>query len=280
MPAALDVLIPTRDRVDALVMTLAGVAAQQQGGLRVVVADQGARPVGDEPVVRTLRRVIEARGGVVEWHVRRRRHGPAEQRGYLLGQAQAAVVLFLDDDVLMEAWVAATLRDVLVEEGCGFVGAFPVGLSYREDVRPEQQRVEWWEGPVGPELLEAGSDEWLARAQVHRAANLLHVAAALPPGPPRRYRVSWVGACVAYDRAKLEAVGGFGFWPRLPVCHSGEDVVVQHLLQRRFGGCGIAPSGTYHAEVPSVVLNAAGGVDGHALDLLPELLADAAATRP
>jgi len=32
------------------------------------------------------------------------------------------------------------------------------------------------------------------------------------------------------------------------------------------------PSGTYYAEVPSTVLNDRGTVDGHALDLLPELL--------
>ncbi len=32
------------------------------------------------------------------------------------------------------------------------------------------------------------------------------------------------------------------------------------------------PSGTYYAEVPSTVLNAAGTVDGHALDLLPEMV--------
>jgi hypothetical protein len=32
------------------------------------------------------------------------------------------------------------------------------------------------------------------------------------------------------------------------------------------------PSGTYHAEVPSTVLNPAGTVDGHALALLPEMV--------
>jgi len=33
------------------------------------------------------------------------------------------------------------------------------------------------------------------------------------------------------------------------------------------------PSGTYYAQVPTTVLNAAGTVDGHALDLLPEMVA-------
>jgi len=48
---------------------------------------------------------------------------------------------------------------------------------------------------------------------------------------------------------------------------------VQNLLMRRWGGCCILPSGTYSSEVPSTVLNAAGTVDGHALDLLPEMVA-------
>lgn len=82
-----------------------------------------------------------------------------------------------------------------------------------------------------------------------------------------------MACCVLYDRAKLLAVGGFSFWIRLPRYHSGEEVLVQNLLMRRYGGCAIIPSGTYHSEVPSTVLNAAGKVDGHALELLPEMVA-------
>ena len=42
---------------------------------------------------------------------------------------------------------------------------------------------------------------------------------------------------------------------------------------RRWGGCGIVPSGTYFSEIPSSVLNSQGGIEGHALDLLPEMVA-------
>ncbi len=76
-----------------------------------------------------------------------------------------------------------------------------------------------------------------------------------------------------YDRAKLLEVGGFSFWPRLPRYHSGAEVLVQNLLMRRWGGCAIMPSGTYYTEVPSTVLNSEGTVDGHALELLPEMVA-------
>jgi hypothetical protein len=75
-----------------------------------------------------------------------------------------------------------------------------------------------------------------------------------------------------YDRVKLLEVGGFSFWPRLPRYHSGEEVLVQNLLMRRCGGCAILPSGTYYSQVPSTVLNEAGTVDGHALDLLAEMI--------
>jgi hypothetical protein len=266
-----DVLLPTCNRLESLIMTLSGVAAQTLADLRVIVADQSARPIEDEPVVRTLRRVIEARGGVVEWHTRAQVHGIAEQRDFLLGRAGAPAVLYLDDDVLMEPWVVARLLDTLQTEGCAFVGAFPAGLSHRDDVRPEQQIVEFWDGPVRPEAVEPGSPQW-ERWQLHRAANLYHASRSLPPSAFRRYKVAWIASCILYDRAKLCAIGGFSFWPQLPRYHSGEEVLVQNLLMRRWGGCAIMPSGTYYSQVPTTVLNAVGTVDGHALDLLPEMV--------
>ncbi|MDP9311130.1 MAG: glycosyltransferase family 2 protein [Pseudomonadota bacterium] len=270
--ATVDILVPTYNRLEALIMTLSGIAAQTQRDLRVVVADQSDTPVTKSSVIHALQRVIEARGGMIEFHHRAPEHGIAEQRDFLLRQATAPYVLFVDDDVFMEPWVVAQLLATLTGEGCGFVGAFPVGMSYRHDVRPHQQRIDWWDGPVQPEIVEPGSPEW-ERWPLHCASNLYHVAQALALGEVRRYKVAWVGACGLYDRVKLLAVGGFAFWSRLPRYHSGEEVLVQNLLMRRWGGCAIIPSGTYHAEVPTTVLNAAGTVDGHALDLLPEMVA-------
>jgi GT2 family glycosyltransferase len=270
--AVIDVLLPTCNRPTSLVMTLSGVAAQEFTDLRVIVADQSEVSAADEPVVAALRRVIEARGGSVEWHHRPQMHGIAEQRDFLLKRSSAPAVLYLDDDVFMEPWVVGALARMLDEQGCAFVGAFPTGLSFRCDVRPEQQQIEFWDGPVTPERVEPGSPQW-ERAQLHRAANLWHVSRSLPAGAPRPYRVAWVACCVLYDRERLLEVGGFSFWPELPRYHSGEEVLVQNLLLRRYGGCAMAPSGTYHSELPSTVLNEQGTVDGHALDLLPQLLA-------
>jgi len=278
---SLDILIPTIDRLESLIATLTSVAMQDVESPRIVVADQSGRAAASSPVVRTLHRIIEARGGDVEWHYRPPSKGIAEQRDFLLAQAKAPAVLFLDDDVVMEPWVARRLLDVLREQGCGFVGAFPSGLSFRDDVRPEQQHVELWEGPVEPETIDPSSPEW-RRADLHRAANQWHVSRRVPPGVVKLYKVAWVASCVIYDREKLLDVGGFAFWRRLPRHHSGEDVLVQNLLMRRWGGCAIMPSGTYHAEVPSTVLNDRGTVDGHALELLDELAAaleDGAAAR-
>jgi hypothetical protein len=266
-----DVLLPTCNRLPSLVMTLAGVASQSLAELRVVVADQSDEPVEDVPVVRALRRVIEARGGSVEWHYRMPRRGIAEQRYFLLERASADAVLYLDDDVLMEPWVVGQMHCFLDREGCGFVGAFPAGLSFREDVRPAQQVVEFWEGPVQPEAVEPGTRQW-ERWNLHRAANLYHASLRLARGESRLYKVAWVASCILYDRRKLCEVGGFSFWPRLPRYHSGEEVLVQNLLMRRWGGCAMMPSGTWYAEIPSTVLNDVGTVDGHALELLPEMI--------
>jgi len=271
--ALVDVLLPTCNRPGSLVMALAGLACQALREIHLVVSDQSDPPAGESPVVRTLLRVIEARsqGKTVEWHYRVPSKGIAEQRDFLLKRAYTDSVLYLDDDVLMEPWVLEVLLRTLKREGCGFVGAFPAGLSFRDDVRPAQQRIDYWRDPVFPEAVEPGSDEW-ERWHLHRAANLHHVCRSIPPGEVRLYKVAWVASCVLYDRQKLLDVGGFSFWDRLPRYHSGEEVLVQNLLMRRWGGCAIAPSGTYYSELPSTVLNEKGGVDGHALGLLSEFV--------
>lgn len=268
--AEVDVLIPTCNRPSSLVMTLSGVASQSFGAIRVIVSDQSDVDACTDPVVHAMIRILEAKGITVEWYHRSPSKGIAEQREFLLSRSHALRVLYLDDDVFMEPWVVERLVATLDHEGCGFVGAFPAGLSFKNDVRPEQQHIEFWLENVRPEYVNPGSKLW-ERAQLHRAANLWHVARELPPGEVYIYKVAWVASCVLYDRARLLTVGGFSFWPRLPRYHSGEEVLVQNLLMRRWGGCAIIPSGTYHSELPSTVLNDGGTVEGHALDLLPEL---------
>lgn len=266
----LEVLLPTYNRPESLVMVLSGLASQTYQGFGLIVADQSTPSALKNNTAQALSRVLEAKGNRVTWHNRPPLYGIAEQRDFLLHKSCADLVLFLDDDVWMEPWVIEALKNHLTKEGCGFVGAFPAGLSFLHDIRPHQQRIEFWEGPTQPEVVRPGSAAW-ERYHLHRAANIFHAAKRLNLTETRLYKVAWVASCVLYDRKKLLEVGGFGFWKRLPRYHSGEEVLVQNLLMRRFGGCAMIPSGTYSSELPSSVLNPQGTVDGHALELLDEM---------
>jgi glycosyltransferase involved in cell wall biosynthesis len=269
--ASVDILLPTYNRLHSLIMCLSGVAGQTFSCFRLIVSDQSDDPAGEETVVQSLVRMIEARGGTVEWHYRAPSKGIAEQRDWLLSQATAQYVLYLDDDVWMEPDVLERLVDSIREQNCGFVGAFPNGLSYRDDFRSHQQHIEFWEDTVEPEAVEPDSDEW-ERNVLHRAANLYHVSLRIPKGEQYLYKVAWIAACILYDREKLLEIGGFSFWNRLPRYQSGEEVLVQNLMMRRWGGASLIPSGTFFSEMPTTVLNDEGTVDGHALELLDEMV--------
>jgi GT2 family glycosyltransferase len=255
MSATVDVLIPTCNRTAALAVTLTGLSSQTFRDFRVVVSDQSdAADPFDAGEVRGVLRVLRSHGHVVETFRHLPRRGMAEQRQFLLDRSTAPYVLFLDDDVLVEADLLERLLHALQEEGCGFVGSAVHGLSFLADVRPHQQTIEFWEGPVRPEQVRPGSPQW-QRHRLHNAANLFHLQErlGLTPACQRKYRVAWVGACVLYDRAKLQAAGGFTFWTALPESHCGEDVLAQLRVMARFGGCGLIPSGAYHLELPTTL---------------------------
>jgi Glycosyl transferase family 2 len=257
VPRLLDVLVPTRNRPTELAVTLAGLAAQDSPpGFGVVVSDQSdADPPWTSPAVATMVRVLRHRGYPVLLTRRLPRRGLAEHRAYLLDQSAARYVLNLDDDVWLEPGTLHRLLTAIDELGCGFVGNAVHGLSYQDDVRPEDHKhYEEWDGPPHPEHIEPGTPEW-NRASVHPAANLLHITEdlQLSPGSWRAYKVSWIGGCVLYDRARLRDAGGFDFWQRTPKQHQGEDVAAQLAVMRRYGGAGVLPSGAYHLEAPTTV---------------------------
>jgi GT2 family glycosyltransferase len=249
----IDVLVPTFGHRGSLAVTLAGIAGQTYRPLRILVSDQtGSPPLPSRaPEVDGVVRALEVRGT----RVRRVRHlprrGMAEHRDWLLRQATAPYALFLDDDILLEPDLVERLVGAIRREGCGFVGSALVGPSFVRDVRPHEQAIEWWDGPVRPERIVPGSPAW-ARHRLHNAANLEHLRRRLG-GRDRLYRVAWVGGCVLYDVAALRAVGGFRFWRRLPDRHAGEDVVAQLRVMERFGGAGLFPSGAYHLELPTTI---------------------------
>ena len=250
-----DVLVPTRNRPTALAATLATLIGQTHRRFDVVIADQSDSAAGyDTGETRSIVRLLEARGHAVRLLRNLPRRGMAQQRQFLLDQAGAGRVLFLDDDVLLEPDLVERLLDALEQARCGFVGSAVIGLSYRGDMRPHQQSIEFWDGPVQPERLTAGTAEW-QRHLLHSAANLWHVQCAhlAAGGGQRLYKLAWAGGCVLYDAAKLRDCGGFDFWRDLPIEHCGEDVLAQLRVMARYGGCGLLPSGAYHQELPTTV---------------------------
>lgn len=251
--AQVDVLVPTRNRPAALAATLATLVGQQYQGFDVIVSDQSDGDASyDCGEVRSVVRLLQARGHRVTLQRNLPRRGLAQQRQFLLDHSTAPYVLYLDDDVLLEPEQIGRMLAALREAGCGFVGSAVIGLSFRDDVRPHQQAVEFWDDRVEPERVRPGTPAW-QRHLLHNAANLWHVQQRLARGETRLYKVAWVGGCVMFDAAKLRECGGFDFWQELPPEHCGEDVWAQLRVMERHGGCGLMPSGAYHQELPTTV---------------------------
>lgn len=248
------VLIPTRNRPVALAATLISLVEQTYKDFGVVISDQSEYFTGDHPAIRAICRIAELHGIPIRFLINRPSRGMAQQRQFLLNASTGRYSLFLDDDVILETDVLERLVQALEKEKCGFAGMGLIGLSYKDDVRPNEQQVEWWKGPVQPEEVRPGSKEW-ERHKLHNAANLLHLSRQLNPGEQKKYKIAWVGGCILYDTAKLCETGGFEFWQELPAEHCGEDVLAQLRLMKKYGGFGLAPSGAYHQELPTTIPN-------------------------
>jgi glycosyltransferase involved in cell wall biosynthesis len=254
--ALVDVLIPTYRRKTGLAVVLTSLLSQTFTDFNVFVSDQTPEEECylESIEIQTLARALRWHGHQITLHRHFPRHGLAEQRQFLLQQSHARYVHFIDDDVLLDPPVMQRMLDVIETEHCGFVGCAATGLDYLHDVRPHQQHIELWDGPIEPEFFNSSTIPW-ERHKVNNAANPLHLEQKLARDDEVvRYKVAWVGgANVLFDREKLLSVGGFSWWPRLPMEHAGEEVVVQFLLLNKYGGCGILPSGTYHLGLPTTV---------------------------
>jgi glycosyl transferase family 2 len=217
-------------------------------------------------------RVLRAAGHRARTVVHTPRHGVAEHRAALLSHSTARYALFLDDDIWLEPGTIARLHEAIVELGCGLVGAAMQGVSYLNDRRPAQLApFERWEGRPEPERIAPDTPAW-DRWMLHNAANPLHLAEdhVRPWERWVPYKIAWVAGCVLYDRAKLDAVGGFDFWRDLPPEHCGEDVVAERRVMARFGGAGILPSGAYHLESATTVPDREHNASNLLVDEAPE----------
>jgi GT2 family glycosyltransferase len=251
----INVLIPTYKRTCALAVTLTSLAFQTEKSFDIIISDQTPDDSNEKDFsIQTAILLLRSKGHEVFYFKNLPPKGLAHQREFLLEKSSGEYSLYLDDDLILEPWVIRNLRRVLEEEECGFAGNAVIGLSYQNDIRPHQHTIELWHSKVIPEYIIPKSIEW-ERYVIHNAANLLHIQDNLQitPDVPVPYKVAWVGGCVLYDTHKLKDVGGFSFWKDLPEKHCGEDVLAQLRVMKRYGGCGVLPSGVYHQELETTV---------------------------
>src|SRR5215210_1516064 len=251
----LHILIPTYNRVKALAVTLTSLYYQTEKSFDIVISDQSPDDVLEEDqTIQTIKRLLEIKGHSVSILKNLPAQGMAQQREFLLEKSTSKYSLFIDDDLILDDYVVKNMKQTLEKEAIGFVGCAVIGLSYQNDIRPHQQHIEFWKDEITPETIIPKSSEW-ERYKIHNAANIFHVSQNLnaTPDNPIPYKIAWVGGCVMYYTEKLREVGGFSFWKDLPEQHCGEDVLAQLRVMKKYGGCGIIPSGVYHQELETTV---------------------------
>jgi GT2 family glycosyltransferase len=249
------ILIPTYKRVKALAVTLTSLYFQSESSFEIVIADQsGDDALEEDQTIQTIKRLLEIKGHPVSILKNFPAKGMAQQRQFLLDQSTSTFCLFLDDDLILDSYVVKNMKETLEKQPIGFVGCAVIGLSYKNDVRPHQQEIEFWQGEITPETIVPKTSKW-ERYRVHNAANIYHLEQKFnaTPDNPIPYKIAWVGGCVMYDTSKLREVGGFSFWRDLPEKHCGEDVLAQLRVMKKYGGCAIIPSGVYHQELETTV---------------------------
>lgn len=249
------ILIPTYKRVKALAVTLTSLYYQTGKSFDIVISDQSpGNMLEEDQTIQTIKRLLEIKGHKVKILKNLPAAGMAQQRQFLLDQSTSKYSLFIDDDLILDDFVVKNMKQTLEKEAIGFVGCAVIGLSYKNDIRPHQQEIEFWQNEILPETIIPKSVEW-ERYRIHNAANIYHIEQkfSATPDNPIPYKVAWVGGCVMYDTEKLREIGGFSFWRDLPEKHSGEDVLAQLRVMKKYGGCGIIPSGVYHQELETTV---------------------------
>jgi hypothetical protein len=240
-----DVLIPATGPPASLAATLSALANQRYPSFRVMAT----RPPLDEAVeeLSGLVGVLKAGGHAVRLVDAQAPGRDGGRVQTLLDLAAAEYVLVMDDGIFLEVDLLGRLVGGLRVSGGAFLGSSVVDLRFRDEHRPDEEVIEFWDGPVRPEEIGVDSPAW-ARRKIHRGANLQHLRERLPRTRDRLYHVADIGGCVLYDTAKLRSVGGFrplgdhGRHPSIPLSTTS---ATQLRLLDRYGGAGLFPSGAY-----------------------------------
>ncbi len=96
------VLIPTFNRLTALIATLTALTAQNFTDFEVVVADQSDSFIGNDGVITTLQRIFNLHQTPLKVLQNLPKKGIAQQRQFLLNQSKSKYSLYLDDDIILE----------------------------------------------------------------------------------------------------------------------------------------------------------------------------------
>jgi hypothetical protein len=242
-----DILIPTTGSPVGLGATLASLAGQRYPSFRVTAARPPAS-LRDEPQLAALVAVLRASGHAVRVLDVDRAASDGGAVQALVDQSEAPYLLIVEDGVYLEPDLIGRLVAAIRATGGAFVGSNVIDLRFRDEHRPEEEAIEFWDGPVRPEEIAVGSTPWGKRRRVHRGANLQHLRERLPRTRDRLYRIADIQGCVLYDAAKLRAAGGFqsildhGHNLAVP---AGRASAAQLRLLARHGGAGLFPSGAY-----------------------------------
>jgi len=187
-PAAeLTVVIPTRDRPTQLARCLESVSASGNTSVEVIVVHSGARVVlGD------LRSVTDVAGGCRIRHIAEPRPGTSRARNRGLAEATGRLVAFIDDDVTVTPQWSRTI-----------IGAFR-----------DESELTCVTGCVRPADLTTAAQRWAARVggyeypRARARFDLQHHRVEHPVYPFLPGQMG-SGANMAFDAARLRALGGF-----------------------------------------------------------------------
>ncbi|HEY7855942.1 MAG TPA: exosortase [Terriglobales bacterium] len=238
-------LIPTKNRPDDLVGTIASLLAQTVLPIELLVVDQGR----DDSAERAVRALFDANGTVVKLRYFRTPEirGLLEAREFAVRHAQGEILLFLDDDIELEPDYAAQLL-ALYRDDPKLTGAAGVITNYRPPAwtylfwrtifcrgvfRDERPALHWQAfgrtpdqarnlPPVPVSVL--GGAQMSFRAAALRGYHCLDIR----PGCPRGEDISY---CVG-----LGPQARFLITPRARLCHhrsqSGSDRSRWRLAER------------------------------------------------
>jgi len=229
---SLSVVICTKDRPDSLADTLATLWTQSRLPDELMIIDDGHLDCG--PVAAAA----AAHGVSFVYHNKSDQPGLAQSRRAALEKSSGAVILFLDDDVLLDEGYIAALMAVYESDSDGRVGGCEgvlQGLRYR---------------PLQMLLLRLfGMDNPKREGQILKNFVGVHVRNITRPSD-----VQWLTGCnMSYRR---EALAGVEIPTDLVGWSAGEDRAISWQVGRRWRLVATPAARLVHRKVPTARLSA------------------------